>query len=257
MCLINIQLHAHPDYPLIVAANRDEDYDRPTVSADFWVDEPGILAGRDLLQFGTWLGITKQGRFAALTNFRDPKHMKPGKVSRGSIVREYLTQDVSPEAFMHSLKKKRDNYTGFNLIAGSRDQLFHFNNVQNEITKLTPGTHGLSNDTLNTPWPKVIKGKSLLNSYVTRTDEIQAADLFEILSDTDVAKDEKLPDTGIALSLERKLSPLFIKTSQYGTRSSTVLLIDNDNHVTFVERTYDHGKFSRENKYSFQIGGKD
>lgn len=253
MCLINFQLHTHPHYPLIVAANRDESYDRPTAPAAFWEDEPNILAGRDLLQFGTWLGITKQGRFAALTNYRDPAHMEPGKVSRGAIVRDYLTQDVSPLAFIQSLQETKDDYSGFNLIAGNPQQLLHYNNVQNEITEIIAGTHGLSNDSLNTPWPKVTKGKNLLKSYVAGTDKLQIDELFNILSNTDRAMDEDLPDTGVGLNLERQLSPLFIKTPLYGTRSSTVLLIDEDNQVTFVERTYNKGSFLKESKFSFQI----
>lgn len=253
MCLINFQLNNHPYYKLIVAANRDEKYDRPTAPAGFWEDKPNILAGRDLSQSGTWLGITKEGRFAALTNFRGPAHMKSGTISRGAIVTDYLSQDSSPINFIQSLQKHKDVYTGFNLIAGTPEQLFHYNNVHNKITDIPDGTHGLSNDSLNTPWPKVIKGKSSLQSYTSRNDNIQPEELFKILSDTEEASEDSLPDTGVGLSLEHKLSPLFIKTSQYGTRSSTVLLVDKNNQVTFVERTYDKGIFLNERKFTFKI----
>lgn len=253
MCLINFQLKDHPHYKLIIAANRDEFYKRPTKAAHFWEDEPEILAGRDLMQMGTWLGITKQGRFAALTNFRDPEQTLSEQLSRGSIVKQYLEEDISSEDFVQSLKKNKDNYAGFNAIFGNPDQLFHYNNTLNEAAEIPPGTHGLSNDTLNTPWPKVIKGKKNLQEYIMGQREIDPDKLFEIVSDAEEANDEDLPQTGVGLELERKLSPMFIKTSEYGTRSSTVLLVDNNNDVTFIERTYSNGELADENKFTFQI----
>ena len=256
MCLINFQRKTHSNYKLIVVANRDEFYKRPTAPAHFWKDHPQLLAGRDLLQMGTWLGITKQGRFAALTNFRDPAHMESGKNSRGAIVTDYLTQNVSPGEYLNQLRNNKTDYTGFNVIVGNSGELFHYNNVRNKITKITAGIHGLSNDTLNTPWPKVTKGKKLLREYVLQTEDLQINELFKINSDTTQATEEDLPQTGVGLSLERQLSPLFINTPEYGTRSSTVLLIDKGNNVTFVERTYHRGEFSEEKRFSFQIGNE-
>ncbi|MBP1970085.1 uncharacterized protein with NRDE domain [Virgibacillus natechei] len=253
MCLINFHLNDHPNYKLIVAANRDEFYGRPTAPANFWEDEPHILAGRDLVQMGTWLGVTKQGRFAALTNFRDPDHMQAGTYSRGEIVTNYLANDISATSFLHTLKQDKGKYVGFNVIVGDKDQLFHYNNVHDEITEIAPGTHGLSNDTLNTPWPKVTKGKKNLRDYVMNQEKIQPDELFEIISDAEHARDEDLPETGVGIEFERKLSPLFIQTPDYGTRSSTVLLIDNQDNVTFHERVYDKGIFKKENQFSFQM----
>ncbi|MFC2947083.1 NRDE family protein [Virgibacillus sediminis] len=253
MCLINFHFQAHPTYPLIVAANRDEFYGRPTAPADFWEDEPNILAGRDLEQMGTWLGVTKNGRFAALTNYRSPEHMAVGGISRGEIVKEYLSGDSSPEAFMHHLQKNRKRYTGFNLIAGDTQQLLHYHNVYNEITEIEPGTHGLSNDTLNTPWPKVVKGKRNLKEYVKSHESLHPEPLFDIISDAEKAPDEQLPDTGVGVQMERELSPLFIQMPEYGTRASTVMLIDYSNHVTFVERSYEHGHSAGENRFDFRI----
>ena len=251
MCLINFQFHEHPNYKLIVAANRDEFYGRPTATAHIWEDEPDILAGRDLLQMGTWLGVTKQGRFAALTNFRDPAHMGAGQVSRGAIVRKYLSENSSSEEFLASLHKERENYTGFNLLVGNPDELFYYSNIQGEILKVPAGTHGLSNHLLNTPWPKVTIGKHKLKTYVMGQKKVEMDALFTILSDERIAEDAALPETGVGIELERKLSPLFIKTPDYGTRSSAVLLVDHDNHFTLAERTYSAGRFVKENIFEF------
>lgn len=253
MCLINFQFHEHPKYKLVLMANRDEFYERPTASAHFWEDEQDILAGRDLVQHGTWLGITKQGRLAALTNFRDPQKLTSDKMSRGNIVRDYLTEDVSPQEFLKSLKKNKDTYAGFNVIVGSTEELFHYNNVKNEVTGIPPGTHGLSNHFLNTPWPKVTKGKKNLKEYITKQEEIETNELFKIISDAEEAQDKDLPQTGVGIELERKLSPLFIKTPEYGTRSTTVLLVDNENYVTFVERSFEQGEFAEEKRFQLRI----
>ncbi|MFD2042918.1 NRDE family protein [Ornithinibacillus salinisoli] len=255
MCLINFQFHEHPQYKLIVAANRDEFFKRPTAQAHFWEDVPNVLAGRDLLQMGTWLGITKQGRFAALTNFRDPAHMGTGKKSRGDIVRRYLAGHAEPQNFLQSIQKEKEEYFGFNVILGNPDQLYYYNNIQNEISEINKGeTHGLSNHFLNTPWPKVVKGRKNLYHYVMETPKIDVDQLFQILLDAEEAPDEELPNTGIGAELERKLSSLFIHLPDYGTRSSTVLLIDHNNQVTFVERTYHDGKYVGEKEYTFMIG---
>ncbi|AXI08600.1 hypothetical protein CUC15_06570 [Oceanobacillus zhaokaii] len=253
MCLINFHFNNHPTYKLIIAANRDEFYQRPTESAHFWEDEPEILAGRDLVQMGTWLGISKQGRFAALTNFRDPKLKENAKISRGEIVRQYLATNTPTVDFLEMLKIDRDNYAGYNLIFGSVDELFHYNNILGEENRIGTGTHALSNHTLNTPWPKVLKGKRMLHDYVMRNTIVKNNELFKIISNAEIADDKELPQTGMGIELERMLSPLFIKTPEYGTRSSTVLLVDHQNHVTFAERTYLKGEFLKEETYSFQL----
>ncbi|GIO25577.1 NRDE family protein [Ornithinibacillus bavariensis] len=253
MCLILFQLQDHPSYKLILAANRDEAYDRPTKEASFWEDKPNILAGRDLLQMGTWLGITTEGRFAALTNYRHPDHMKSGKFSRGEITTNYLAGNESSRQYIEKLSQAKGNYLGFNLLVGNADGLVYYNNIEDKITKISPGTHGLSNHFLDTPWPKVEKGRTKLREYVNQTNQVSHEELFQILADSDEAQEELLPDTGIGLELEKKLSPLFIKMPDYGTRCSTVLTIDNSNHVAFTERTYISGVFHNEKKYNFQI----
>ena len=251
MCLINFQLNDHPTYKLVMLANRDEFYNRPTEAANFWPDSPDLLAGRDLLQMGTWLGVTKKGRIAALTNFRDPSTMEPGKRSRGEIVSNFLSSDLSPQEFWANLKK--EEYTGFNVILGNADQLFYFSNMEEGIQEISPGIHGLSNHLLNTPWPKVVKGKRNLAQYLAEHEKAELDPLFDFLADAEQADDFELPDTGIGWEFERKLSSAFIATPDYGTRSATVLLIDRNNQLTFAERTFNDGSLKNQQVFTFSI----
>jgi uncharacterized protein with NRDE domain len=252
MCLINFQYKNHPKYKLVLAANRDEFYKRPTQRAHFWKDEPRLLAGRDLMQMGTWLGVTKTGRIAALTNFRDPSRPEANKISRGAIVRDFLSTDMEPRLFLESLIP--ENYTGFNILAGDLDHLYYYNNIENRIAEIEPGIHGLSNHLLNTPWPKVIKGKNYLERYLSEHEKADPDELFGFLADSEQANDSALPQTGVGLEFERMLSSMFIKTPEYGTRSATVVLIDYDHHVTFVERVYEKGEFKEQNVFEFDAG---
>lgn len=251
MCLINFQFDDHPKYKLILAANRDEFYLRPTETAHFWNDEPGLLAGRDLMQMGTWLGVTKTGRIAALTNFRDPSVPDADKISRGAIVRNFLASDMDPRQFMESLIP--EDYAGFNLLAGDAKKLYYYNNIEPVVQRVDPGIHGLSNHFLDTPWPKVVKGNMYLERYISDTQEIRTEDLFAFLNDAEQAAENALPDTGVGSEMERVLSSMFIRTPEYGTRSSTVVLIGHDGHVTFAERTYDKGELKDENVFEFDI----
>lgn len=253
MCLVNFHFHAHANYKLIVAANRDEFYKRPTATAHFWEDHSTILAGRDLEQNGTWLGITKNGRFAALTNYRAPGYMQSGKYSRGALVSNYLLGNETPETYIKNIQPDKAHYSGFNLLLGDSDHLMYYNNINDSVSNIEFGTHSLSNHFLNTPWPKVVKGKNRLHAYVTEQETIDPEDLFTILADKELASDDRLPDTGVGLTLERQLSPLFINIEDYGTRCSTVLLISKNNYVTFIERTYHQGKYIGEENFSFKI----
>ncbi|WP_422123827.1 NRDE family protein [Planococcus sp. X10-3] len=251
MCLILFQYREHQKYKLIVAANRDEFYGRPAEEAHFWEDQPNILAGRDLLQMGTWLGVTKNGRFAALTNYRDPSLPEAGKISRGALVRDYLAADFAPEDFLKTIDP--DHYTGFSVLLGDFNKLFYYSNLQQDIIEITPGTHGLSNHLLNTPWPKVVKGKNRLKDYLEGANEVDPDALFELLQDSEQAADPHLPVSGVGLEFERILSPMFIKTPEYGTRSATVLLVDYDNNVTFAERIYEQGEFTSRQLFQFTV----
>ncbi|MGC1244245.1 MAG: NRDE family protein [Chryseosolibacter sp.] len=247
MCLIFIGLRSHPRYKVIVAANRDEFYDRRTAPASFWEDHPHILAGRDLEASGTWLGITKGGRLCMVTNFRDPKNLHAKAPSRGKLVTDFLADTRSGEEYLEKVEPHAKKYNGFSLIAGTVDALFYFSNYRDGIVMLNSGLFGLSNHLLETPWPKVEKGKSEIQELL-RSSTVQAGDLFRILSDETIGADDRLPDTGIGLVRERALSAAFIKSPGYGTRSSTVILVDYNNHVSFHERIYDPSR----SEFSYQ-----
>ncbi|RKQ15489.1 NRDE family protein [Ureibacillus endophyticus] len=255
MCLINVHYNLHPKYPFILVANRDEAYSRPTKAAHFWDDQPSILAGRDLLQMGTWLGIAKNGRFAAVTNFRDPKEGAKPK-SRGEIVTNFLTGSEDIGAFIENLRANRSLYGGYNVLLWDGGEFVHYNNRLDEVNTIQPGTHSLSNCSLNTPWSKVEKAKSKLEEHASQNNDINVEDLFAIVADSEIAEDHLLPDTGVGLELERRLSAMFIKMPNYGTRNSTVVLVDNENKVTFVERTFRDGEFQFDTRFEFVIEGE-
>lgn len=249
MCLILFAYKKHPKYKLIVAANRDEFYKRPTAPAHFWDDHPKILAGRDLEKMGTWMGVTSSGRFSALTNYRDPKDITEGKRSRGELVLQALTYGGDFKDYMEFLKKTNEAYPGYNLLAGDLNNLYYYSNRGREIQKLQPGVHGVSNHLLNTEWPKVKKGKAGLADIIKGVvKEEMVESLMDLLQHADPAPDELLPSTGVPLEWERLLSPLFIKSEGYGTRSSTVILM-SDQEIEFVETVYAHGTI-KTNKFT-------
>jgi len=240
MCLIIFALDAHPRYKLVLAANRDEFYARPTAPADFWTDAPQILAGRDLAAGGTWLGITTSGRFAALTNYRDPS-APTGEKSRGDLTKNFLTGGETAQEFLRKIERGKNDYSGFNLLVGdfktSADELFYFSNRAGKLKKLARGIYGLSNHRLDTAWHKVEQSKARFTEILQTNGEISPAELLAILADRRLAPDEKLPETGVGVDRERILSPAFIETTGYGTRSSTLLLIERDGRVQFTEKT--------------------
>jgi len=241
VCLIAFAYNVHPFYRLILAANRDEFYERPSASADFWKDYPRVLAGRDLKSKGTWLGVTRYGKFAAVTNYRDPSTYRSDALSRGMLVRRYLTGHQKPDNYLKKIASQIDKYNGFNLLLGDDDDLFVFSN-RGEKQKLKAGIYGLSNHFLNSLWPKVIRSRNLLKASVNKKgDDLEEA-LFSILSDRHLPPDKNLPDTGIGPEWERLLSPIFIKSPVYGTRSSTILLIGKNKRVRFVEKIFDGQK---------------
>jgi len=253
MCLIVFANNVHPKYKLIFAANRDEFYNRPSEQAEFWKEYPDLLAGKDLQAGGTWLGITKQGKFAAITNFRDLKNHANDAPSRGQLTLDFLINDDSPGEYYNKLKPALNDFNGFNLLLGNVDELFYLSNKTKELQKLQTGIHGISNAILNTPWPKVERSKRHLESLIQQED-INAWEVIAILKDTSIAKDEELPDTGAGLDLERMLSPVFIKSEKYGTRCSSVVMVDKENNVKFVEKFFFDGIGHFSNKeYKFTI----
>ncbi len=239
MCILLLSLRQHSQYPLIVAANREEDYDRPTRAAAFWDDAPHVLAGRDLLQGGTWLGITRQGRFAAVTNFRSHEANRPNGPSRGALVSGFLIGGQTPDDYLAEVVANGHSYNGFSLIVGVDNEFRYYSNQESEPRRLTSGLYGVSNHLLDTPWPKLLRGKRELGKLLLADNEPTPEKLFSILADATMADDDQLPDTGIGIDNERLLSPLFVNAGNYGTRSSTVVLIDKSGHATLVERTFD------------------
>ena len=240
MCLILLAWKTREDYPLIVAANRDEFYQRPTAPADFWEEAPEILAGRDLQAGGTWFGIDRQGRLAALTNYRDPALHRTGAPSRGELVSDYLRGRQEPKAYLDAVESRAGLYNGFSLVLGNLSSLCFFSNRDARFP-LEPGLHGMSNRLLDTPWPKVERGKRALAALLAAGDEPAPEALLALLADRLRPPDDELPDTGVGLEWERVLSPIFIESPLYGTRSSTVLIVDSEGRVTLVERVFGGG----------------
>lgn len=240
MCVIYFSFEWHRQYPLILLANRDESYERPTAAAGYWHDHANIFAGRDLRGGGTWLGVTDEGRFAAVTNYRDPS-ARAGTSSRGELVADFLKSAGTPKAYCHEVAESASSYSGFNLLVGefspSRREVFYYSNRGSEPRQLLPGIYGLSNHLLDTPWPKVESGKAHLDLLPT-TEPIDRGGLFDILFDRTVARDDQLPSTGVPFEIEKAISAIFIETPGYGTRSSTVLTFDRDLKWEFDERTW-------------------
>jgi len=255
MCLILTALDSHPDYALVVGANRDEFYDRPTRAATFWPESPSILGGRDLKAGGTWLGIDRRGRFAAVTNYRQGEREPAAPRSRGLLVRDYLATDIDVGAHIERVARDATLYNGFNLIAGDARELLYFSNREGRPRALGPGIYGLSNHLLDTAWPKVTSSKSALHALLRGGGSELIPNLFALLSDRRQAGDEALPSTGIGLAWERLLSPAFVASSEYGTRSSTVVLVGRDGRVVFVERSFGPGGApAGEIRHQFQVG---
>lgn len=258
MCLIVFAVDVHPQYPFIFAANRDERHDRPTTRAQFWAEDPSILAGRDEVAGGTWCGVTRTGRFGAVSNFRDPSTHRPDAPSRGNLVRRYLTDGRAPRQYLIDLEEKASAYNGFNLIVGDLTgvTIGYFSNRGGSPELLAPGIHGVSNHLVNTPWPKVEQSKERLKRYVNEigSEELDTDALFEILRSTERPPDEQLPDTGLDLEAERLVSAPFIIHPTYGTRCSTVMVLDRDGRLTFIEKSYDpEGSVVETAEYDLQI----
>lgn len=252
MCLTVFSYKSHPVYKLIIAANRDEFYVRKTEAARFWNQHPDLLAGQDLEQGGTWFGITKQGKFSFITNYRDPKSFRKEAPSRGILVSDYLLGSESPMDYMKSKQSKKD-YNGYNLVVGNLTEALYFSNMQDEIQKLRPGFYGLSNAFLDTPWPKIKKAKDSIAAIISK-NIIDPEELFAALLNEEKAGDNELPSTGIPYEIEKLVSSIFIKSKKYGTVSTTLVLVDNDNRAQFFERTYNPMKENKTEKFEFLVG---
>lgn len=252
MCLILFAFQHHSEYPLIVASNRDETYLRPTASAHFWPDQPSIFAGRDLEAEGTWMGMSKNGRFAAVTNVRETPRTNANFLSRGELTTAFLNSTDSAEDCLAKLQRKQQQYAGFNLLAGvfsnNNQQLYYLSNRKENIERLSPGVHGLSNGFLNEPWPKVTQGKHALEAALGKCQQPES--LLPVLLDRSMAPECELPATGVDQQVERHLSSRFITSDAYGTRASTILTLDRSNSVHFYEQEFlakgDYGQLSQQ-----------
>ena len=234
MCLIVFAWRPGHALPLVVAANRDEFHARPSLPLARWEDAPSVYAGRDLEAGGTWLGIGAEGRFAALTNIRDPAQPL-GLRSRGELTAAFLQGEQAPLDYLHSLAHQASKYAGFNLLVGDAGQLCFFNSREGEPRVLPAGIYGLSNARLDTPWPKLQRAKRALTECLDAADSEQ---LLNLLADPQPASDTQLPDTGVGLATERLLSSVFIAGAHYGTRASTTLLVAADGQRDMRERSF-------------------
>jgi len=237
MCLILFAWDNHPDFKLLVAANRDEFYERPAAAAAFWDDHPEVLAGKDLKAGGTWMGITRSGRFAAVTNYRDPANIKKGAPSRGQLTTDYLAGTMTAMDYLEDLLERCHLYNGFNLLIGDGTDLYYLSNYENRIRTLNPGVYGLSNGLLDDPWPKVKNGKKMI-SQMLQGNYLHPDNFFKVLSNKDTAPDDQLPSTGVPLSWERALSAMHIVTNNYGTVSSSAVMVTHSKNIIFAERVH-------------------
>lgn len=240
MCVIYFSFGQRVDYPLVLLANRDEFYDRPTAPAERWDDAPQIFAGRDLVAGGTWLGVTDSGRFAAVTNYRNPDAAK-GSRSRGSLVADFLRSSEPAEPYLTTVQQEVADYSGFNLLVGEvtagTKEILYYSNRGSAIRRLGPGIYGLSNHLLDTDWPKLRRGKERFRELL-QTNELPKREFFALLADDALADDNELPETGIGYEREKLLSAIFIKSPIYGTRSSTILTINGNFEPELDERVF-------------------
>ena len=238
MCLIAVAYDAHPEYRLIVLANRDEFYTRSALGLRRWADGSGIIAGRDERGCGTWMGVTSTGRFSAVTNYREVGRVDSAAPTRGQIPVDFLKNADDPETFVGRLQAQAQRYNGFNVLVGNRDKLCYYSNRGDDTRLLSPGVYGLSNHLLDTPWPKVQRAKEALTAEM-RSENIDPDRLLVALRDARRADEASLPDTGVGIALEKKLSSVFINFDGYGTRSSTILLVARGGGGCIIEQSYE------------------
>ncbi len=254
MCLILFSWLESKEFPLIIAANRDERYQRPTSPLHQWEHPTGVIGGRDRIAGGSWLAVSQAGRFAAITNVRDPRPVGRDAPSRGELVTRFLQSDLSTDRWLQNLMHEATDYAGFNLLAGDlgKQQLFWYSNRRPKPLQLQPGLYGLSNGALDEPWPKVQRGKALFQDTTDKTlhrSELSAHGpstdnprdglingLFELLEDKHQPSDSELPDSGVGLELERLLAPITIRTEEYGTCSSQIVIAESSRTITVAEK---------------------
>ncbi len=239
MCLILFAWQAHPRYPLVVAANRDEFHSRPAAAAHWWADASAVLAGRDLKAGGTWMGVNRNGRFAAITNYREPQAPElPLAFSRGHLVRDFLISEESAEEHAWRLQGSGDVYHGFSLLLGDGQNLVCVSNRTQEPVRIAPGSHALSNHLLDTDWPKARHGRRRLDELL-QADRLVPENLLQVLADRSLVPGEEPEAFDLRLAPEHLTRLAFIVNPEYGTRSSTILLADRESGIKYVERQFD------------------
>ena len=255
MCLLMIGWNAHPDYRLVIAGNRDEFHERPAAALAWWNDGPPLLAGRDLKASGTWLGLARDGRFGIVTNFRDFDPPRAGAPSRGELVPSYLRGDTSAPAYLARLERRAREYGGFNLLLGDGDSLAYFSNRGDDPPRsLPPGIYGLSNQWLDTPWPKLTRTRERFAALLRRDGALVSEELFALLADRTTAGDADLKHTGLPEDWERAVSAPFVVHERYGTRCSTVVLAGHDGRTAVFEWRFDAaGTQSGASRFGFAV----
>lgn len=240
MCIITIAYKLKEEQPLLIVANRDEFYNRPAAAAAYWQENDDVFGGRDLEKMGSWLAVNKNGRFAAVTNYRDFTMRLDGDKSRGFIVNDFVLGMESSESFLQQIKSEGLLYGPMNVLVYDGETLWHYNNVTTIMQEMDPGLHCVSNATLNTPWPKAERMKALVANAIAENKT--AEEMVTIGQDTEKPVDERLPSTGISLEMERELSSIFVLREGYGTRCTTILSMQKNADIEFIEQTYEEGE---------------
>ncbi len=249
MCLILVAFKTDADHPLVIAGNRDEFHARPTQKADWWPDDGNLLGGRDLQAGGSWLAVHRSGKFAAVTNYRDADSSKRGKRSRGHLVSEYLQGDLTPIEYIQTIRD--DEFTGFNLLVSDGQTLAYYSNRSESSGELPPGVYGLSNATLDTPWEKVERCKRRLQELID-ADAVNETSLLRILGDREKGPVDEVKSSRLPFATAHAITAPFIVLPEYGTRCSTVVLADQSNRWSLLERRFSaNGDKSGESRYSF------
>ena len=250
MCIIAFAHQVHPEYPLILIGNRDEFYNRPTQEIHWWDEK--ILAGKDLEAGGTWLGFSKEGRFSIVTNYRDIAGIKQNARSRGDLPLNFIRGSDDMQAYVSEISEEENAYNGYNLLLWEKGEMVHYSNYESKINPIQPGVHALSNALLNTPWHKTERLKKGFENTIDGSFNVE--NLFSLLTDEVKADDKDLPSTGLPYEREKEISSICIRTKDYGTCSSTVVLVDKNREVTLIERIYSVGnRTEQENVFSWSL----
>jgi uncharacterized protein with NRDE domain len=260
MCLLVLAWRRHERHRLVIAANRDEFHARPATPLAPWPDIPGVVGGRDLLAGGTWFAVDQKRRYGIVTNFREFGRRRRTAPSRGGLIPAYLAGGGSPESCLRALETDAPAYAGFNLLLGDSDRLWYASNRADTFAReLPPGIYGLSNEFLDTPWPKLVRVRerftALLGDPSACDTQTLCARLFDMLADREPAPSDQVPAGDLSPEWARKLSAPFVLDRGFGTRCSTVLTLDDDGSLALLERRFDaDGNMTGESEHRLNGG---